>query len=79
MNKPVNQTVKETDMVTFHCNATGNPLPNVTWYKDGKTVAHGETLRFESNRNNSGHYWCMAENGLKTVMNTSAYLDVLCK
>ena len=79
MNKPANQTVQETDSVTFYCNATGNPKPTITWYKDGETVAHGEMLRFESNRNDSGDYWCLAENGLKTVINTSAYLDVLCK
>ena len=79
VSKPANQTVKENDFVTFYCTATGNPMPMITWVKNGKTVAQRETLSFEANRNHSGKYWCLAENGLKTVINTSAYLDVLCK
>lgn len=65
-------------MATFHCNATGNPAPNIAWMKDGKTVATGNTLSFKSSRNQSGEYWCSAKNGLKTV-NTSFNLDVQCK
>ena len=64
---------------TFHCNATGNPTPKITWTKDGKTVATGDTLRFEANRNQSGEYWCSADNGLDTTVNASAKLDVQCK
>jgi len=76
---PVNQTVKEADTAIFHCTATGNPTPKITWLKDGTTVATGSTLSFEANRTHSGKYWCLAENGLKTAINASAYLDVQCK
>ena len=76
---PINQTVNEDDLTIFHCAATGNPSPTITWIKDGRTVGEGDTLRFETNRNHSGKYWCSAENGLGLAINTSAYLDVQCK
>ena len=69
----------EGDKATFHCNATGNPTPKITWIKDGKTVASGYTLNFETNRNQSGKYWCSADNGLDPPVNASASLDVQCE
>lgn len=78
-NVPVNQTINEGDTATFQCTATGNPTPKITWLKDGKAVATGNTISFEANRTHSGKYWCSAENGLKTAINASAYLDVQCK
>ena len=77
--KPSNQTIMENQELTFHCTGTGNPTPKITWVKDGKSVANGDTLSFKANRNHSGEYWCLAENGLKDTVNTSAYLDVHCK
>ena len=79
ITKPTNQTVIESKTVTFNCSATGNPTPKITWLKDGTTMGHGETLSFEVNRNQSGKYWCSAENGLSEVVNASAILDVQCK
>ena len=78
-NVPVNQTINEGDTATFQCTATGNPTPKITWLKDGKAVATGNTISFEANRTHSGKYCCSAENGLKTAINASAYLDVQCK
>ena len=42
-------------------------------------MGEGETLQFESNRTQSGKYWCSAENGLTSALNASAKLDVQCK
>ena len=69
----------EKDQITFNCTATGNPVPNITWSKDGKTVGIGETLSFEARKNNSGVYWCSAENGIDKSINTRVFLDVQCK
>ena len=76
---PADQTVLESATATFHCNSSGNPIPKITWIKDHNTVGHGETLVFEAKRNNSGKYWCSAENGLNSTVNASASLDVQCK
>ena len=78
-NVSVNQTINEGDTATFQCTATGNPTPKITWLKDGKTMATGNTLSFEANRTHSGKYRCSVENGLKTAINASAYLNVQCK
>jgi len=69
----------ENEEVTFHCTATGNPTPDITWLKDGKTVGMGDTLSFKAKSEKSGKYWCSADNGLDTTVNTSASLDVQCK
>ena len=76
---PINQTVNEDDQTIFHCAATGNPTPRITWYKDGIIVGEGDPLGFDTKRNDSGEYWCSAENGLDVYINTSVYLDVQCK
>lgn len=76
---PVDQIVREGDETTFHCTATGNPTPVITWLKDGKTMASGETLIFTANKNYSGQYLCSAENGLGVKINASADLEVQCK
>ena len=43
------------------------------------TVAKGEMLSFKANRNHSGKYWCLVENGLNITVNASADLDVQCE
>ena len=78
-SRPTNQTVIEGTNTTFHCTATGNPTPTITWMKDGKSVAEGHTLSFETSRNDSGKYWCLATNRLGESINTTVNLDVQCK
>ena len=76
---PIDQTVQEGNMAIFHCRATGNPTPTITWLKDGMTVGQGDTLNLIVNRNHTGKYWCIADNGLDMNINASALLDVQCK
>ena len=87
---PSNQTINETDTVTFVCNISGNPAPVIKWYKDELTVGTGDTLSFPAFRNQStlsfpafrnqsGYYWCSADNGLNVTVNASAYLNVHCE
>ena len=79
ITKPTDKTVIEGDQAMFHCEATGNPTPTIKWIRDGKTVVRGEALSFETKRNDSGKYWCLADNGVNPAANASAYLDVQCE
>ena len=80
ITKPRNRTVIEKEPVSFYCNASGNPVPTITWVKDGKTVGTTNTLRFQTTwRYQSGRYWCLAQNGLNVTINASADLNVQCK
>ena len=77
--KADNKTVKELDEVIFHCTATGNPVPKITWMKNGRTAAEGGTLRFTALRNNSGLYSCLVDNGLNFTIKAKTFLNVQCK
>lgn len=78
-SRPADQTVEDGEEASFHCSATGNPNPKITWLKDGKTLITGNTLSFVAFKNLSGKYWCSANNGLGLAINTSAHLTVQSK
>lgn len=42
-------------------------------------MATGDKLIFEADRDDSGKYWCSADNGLSAAVNASGDLDVQCK
>ena len=79
ISAPSNQTTNETDTVTFVCNISANPAPVIKWYKDELTVGTGDSLSFPVFKNQSGYYWCSADNGLNVTVNASAYLNVHCE
>ena len=73
---------KERKNVTLYCNATGKPAPRLYWIRerDGKIVASGNTLVILSaDRSHRGEYRCVADNGVRSPVSKSAYLNVLCK
>ena len=77
--RPSKQTVLQGTNVTMSCSATGNPIPKITWFKDGKAIGSGETLSLNAQRNVAGKYWCSADNGVGEAVNASADIDVHCE
>ncbi|XP_052796544.1 protein amalgam-like isoform X1 [Mya arenaria] len=78
--KPTKFEVQEGKMVELVCNATGVPMPVVTWYREanlirdyseqpeGERTLQGETLRLHNiTRFCDGTYECNAENGVPPI------------
>ena len=76
--------------MTFSCNASGNPVPTITWTRNG-SVLTSSVLRIsfgaESremtitivNRTDRGEYRCVANNSVGNVTSNAATLHVQCK
>ena len=81
----------EGDKLTIFCNATGNPLPTISWTIDGNSVdtsnSSRRNLSYEGkrltvknvNRGDNGVYRCVAENSLGNVTSHGTTLEVHCK
>ena len=79
---PINQVLLERSNITLHCNATGNPAPNITWKKDGNpTVLYqGETYSIVNiQRQAAGDYTCTVWNGVGEKKNATAAVTVHCE
>ncbi|MCX6873316.1 MAG: immunoglobulin domain-containing protein [Verrucomicrobia bacterium] len=75
---PLSQTVTSGDSVTFTAQATGYPVPTITWhFIDSSSVDHllpavGNTLTFRSHLSDAGQYYAVASNSEGTVNSTPA-------
>ena len=76
--------------VNFFCNASGNPVPTITWTRNGSVLtssvarisfgAESRELTITSiNRADSGEYRCVANNNEGNVTSDAATLDVQCE
>ncbi|NWU93884.1 HMCN1 protein, partial [Upupa epops] len=71
-NKLEDVKVKEKHRVTLTCEAIGNPVPQITWMKDGQILTEDEDHQFLSSRRflqilnvqvtDTGRYTCIASN-----------------
>ncbi|XP_013380566.1 uncharacterized protein LOC106151731 [Lingula anatina] len=75
---PRNTTVTTGESVQFTCQATGDPTPDYSWFKDGEALGiTSQTLRLESvTDSDAGSYSCRAENYIAGDDSESGYLTV---
>ena len=86
---PQNITTREGHNVTLYCNATGNPAPTISWYKNGYPISNGFRIIFlpnheqlairNVNRIDRGDYTCRAKNRAGTNTSNASTINVQCK
>ena len=78
--QPGNTAVTEGENVTLFCNASGNPMPNITWTRVGGEKSYGETLSLPHiTRSEHGTLTCVASNGVEQPATASFNIDVQCE
>ena len=79
--------------MTFTCGVDGNPVPTISWTRDGSLVKNSNDnftrIRFSADnrqltitnvrRTDSGEYQCVAKNRVGDETSYAASLDVQCK
>ena len=86
---PQNVTTTEGGNVTLSCNAIGNPVPTLSWTKDGSPISSNSSVSLSADnkrltitnvkRNDSGEYRCVTTNSVGNEISNAAKLDVQCK
>ena len=88
--QPQGGLVYEGDNVTLSCNASGKPVPTITWTRNGSVLTSSVpriSFGVESreltitivNRTDRGEYRCVANNSEGNVTSDAATLDVQCE
>ena len=72
--------------MTFTCNARGNPVPAISWTRNGSPLDNSSRIGFSDGkkkltitnvrRTDSEEYRCVAENSVGNVTSNAAKLDV---
>ena len=75
--------------MTLYCNATGNPVPTISWIKDGYPISnsfsivlspsHEQLTITNVNRIDHGDYECLATNRVGTDTSNAFTINVQCK
>ena len=75
--------------MTLTCNATGNPEPVLSWFKDENLVNSSNRISFSADsklltittvkRTDSGKYLCFVHNEVGNATSKIAKLNVQCK
>ena len=95
ISTPQNLTVREGQDANLQCKVSGNPVPDVTWKKDGEAVNTGDqrilnvsitgntvtsSLRIVSAvQAEQGPYRCVANNSLNTTNSYPGTLTIHCE
>ena len=82
LNLECPKSIIEGHDATLHCNATGNPPPNINWIrKDLRDVlGYNEQLTLTAvNRSKAGTFQCLAWNGIGKNSTRTCSPDVYCK
>lgn len=68
VSAPSDEKTVEGSILKLHCNGTGNPKPNITWTKEGKSsvLSTSETLELTNlnSEDNGVVYTCKVSNSL---------------
>ena len=77
--------------MTLSCNATGNPVPSISWTRDGSPIDRNANSRISFSadkkqltitnvsRTDSGKYRCVASNSLGNDTSNASSVDIQCK
>ena len=86
---PEAKTKSEGENLTLSCNATGNPVPTISWTRDGSPVNQSSRISFSAdkkqltitnvNRTDRGKYRCVASNELGNDTSNASIVDIQCK
>ncbi len=65
---------------TLSCEAEGNPLPTIYWYKNNELISTGHHLHLTNiSRNSHSEYECVARNKIEPDPSRHFKLNVFCK
>ena len=87
----VSVTKTEGDYIVLPCNATGNPVPTISWTRNGYPLDRNVNARISFsgrkqqliitnvNRTDSGEYRCVASSSLGNDASNASQVDIQCE